>query len=463
MTNEGTSVAAKLLDQLTITSGPNVASGDEKEQEPTLAEVSILNKVLRSSLLNTTSNVEIIRTDPNSPLHSIKRFEELQLDPKLLLGIYDMGFVRPSKIQETALPMLMENPPKNMIAQSQSGTGKTAAFVLASLSRVDTSLQQPQVLILSPTYELAVQINEVATKMAKHRSDITFKLVTRGQTFGRSQITEHVLIGTPGKVSDCVCKYKSFDAKSIKVFVLDEADVMIDTQGHRQQSIRIKRSLSDNCQLLFFSATYSDDVHQFAQVVVPDAIQIYLKPEEQSLANIKQYYIICRTEEDKYESLANIFGTISIGQTFIFCQTKKSAQWLHKKLSDDGCPVGLITGDLTVEQRTDAISAFREGQQRVLISTNLTARGIDIEQVTVVVNYDLPKDIATGAIDKETYLHRIGRSGRFGKTGLAINMISTAAEKRMIESLVQHFNQPIRELDATDVTALEQVDEEQRF
>lgn len=437
---------------------PTIAEDPTKkaeEEQLTKADFSLMNKYIRTSLLNSTNDVEIVRSDPNSPLYSVKSFEELNLDEALLKGVYDMGFSKPSKIQETALPMLI-NDRKNMIAQSQSGTGKTAAFVLASLSRVDVSQRHPQVIILSPTYELAVQTFKVATTMAKFKPEITFRLVAKGEPISNTKWTETVLIGTPGRMVDSTLKYKNVDMGKIKVYVLDEADVMIDTQGHKVQSMRIKKALPNDCQILLFSATYDEEIRSFAADIVPNAIEIRLKREEQSLANIQQYYVNTRLEEDKYRALSNIFGTISIGQTFIFCQTKKSANFLAQKLLKDGHQVGLISGDLTVEQRNQALLDFKEGKQRVLISTNLMARGIDIDQVTVVVNYDLPVD--NGAVDKETYLHRIGRTGRFGKDGLAINMISSAREKEMIESLQKHFGQPIHELDTSNLEAIEKLE-----
>lgn len=427
------------------------------ELPPSKADYSLMNKYIRNALVNSTNEVEIIRNDPNSPLYSVKTFEELNLDQALLRGVYDMGFSKPSKIQETALPILI-NDKKNMIAQSQSGTGKTAAFVLASLSRVDTSLKHPQVIILSPTYELAIQTFNVASAMAKFKPDLTLRKVVKGEptTAPRVLFTETVLIGTPGRMTDAI-KYGNIDTKRIKVYVLDEADVMIDTQGHKTQSMRIRKALSNDCQILLFSATYDEEIRQFATDIVPNAVEIRLKREEQSLSNIKQYYVVTRTEDDKYRALANIFGTISIGQTFIFCQTKKSAKYLEQKLRGDGHEVGLISGELTVEERTKALLDFKEGKQRVLISTNLMARGIDIDQVTVVVNYDLPVD--KGGIDEETYLHRIGRTGRFGKDGLAINLISTMQEKQMLEHLQTYFRQPIHELDATNLEDLEKLEQ----
>lgn len=427
-----------------------------EEEQVTKADYSLMNKYIRTSLLHSTNNVEIVRSDPNSPLYSVKNFEQLNLDADLLKGVYDMGFSKPSKIQETALPLLITEK-KNMIAQSQSGTGKTAAFVLASLSRVDVNQKYPQVIVLSPTYELAVQTYKVATQMAKFKTDITFRLVTKGEPISNTKWTENVLIGTPGRMVDSTLKYKNVDMTKIKVYVLDEADVMIDTQGHKAQSMRIRRALPNTCQILLFSATYDDEIRKFALDIVPNAIEIHLKREEQSLANIQQYYVVTRTEEDKYRALANIFGTISIGQTFIFCQTKRSASFLSQKLLADGHQVGLISGDLTVEQRNQALLDFKEGKQRVLISTNLMARGIDIDQVTVVVNYDLPVD--KGGVDKETYLHRIGRTGRFGRDGLAINMISSLEEKKMIETLQSYFAQPIHELDPTNLEAIAQLEQ----
>jgi len=426
------------------------------EEQLTKADFSLMNKYIRTSLLNSTNDVEIVRSDPNSPLYSVKSFEELNLDDALLKGVYEMGFSKPSKIQETALPILITEK-KNMIAQSQSGTGKTAAFVLASLSRVDVSQMYPQVIILSPTYELAVQTFKVATAMAKFKPEITFRLVAKGEPISNTKWTETVLIGTPGRMVDSTLKYRNVDMSKIKVYVLDEADVMIDTQGHKAQSMRMRRALPKDCQILLFSATYDDEIRNFATDIVPNAVEIHLKREEQSLANIQQYYVVTRTEEDKYRALANIFGTISIGQTFIFCQTRKSANFLAQKLRNDGHQVGLISGDLTVEERNQALLDFKEGKQRVLISTNLMARGIDIDQVTVVVNYDLPVD--KSGVDKETYLHRIGRTGRFGRDGLAINMISTLDERKMVEILQAHFQQPIHELDCSNLEALEKLEQ----
>nr|XP_060508741.1 ATP-dependent RNA helicase DDX19A [Panthera onca] len=255
---------------------------DEEEKEDRAAQ-SLLNKLIRSNLVDNTNQVEVLQRDPNSPLYSVKSFEELRLKPQLLQGVYAMGFNRPSKIQENALPMMLAEPPQNLIAQSQSGTGKTAAFVLAMLSRVEPAERYPQCLCLSPTYELALQTGKVIEQMGKFHPELKLAYAVRGNKLERGQkISEHIVIGTPGTVLDWCAKLKFIDPKKIKVFVLDEADVMIATQGHQDQSIRIQRMLPRNCQMLLFSATFEDSVWKFAQKVVPDPNIIKLKREEET-------------------------------------------------------------------------------------------------------------------------------------------------------------------------------------
>ncbi|KAL3283618.1 hypothetical protein HHI36_006757 [Cryptolaemus montrouzieri] len=424
--------------------------------EASPAEVSLLTKIIRKGLVSNKNDLEIQRQNPNSPLHSVKTFEALNLNPNLLKGIYDMGFNAPSKIQETALPTLLAVPSQNLIAQSQSGTGKTAAFVLAMLSKVDSTKKYPQVLCLSPTYELAIQTGEVAAHMAKFCPEIEMKYAVRGEEVPRgSKLTEHIIIGTPGKVMDWALKFRVFDLKKIIVFVLDEADVMIAQQGHQDQCIRIHKELGPACQMMFFSATYENDVMEFAQAIVKNPIIIRLKREEESLDNIQQYYVMCPTQDHKYKALTNIYGTVGVGQAIIFCHTRKTANWLAEKMSRDGHAVAVLTGDLTVEQRINVLDRFRGGQEKVLITTNVLSRGIDIEQVTIVVNFDLPVD-QNGRADCDTYLHRIGRTGRFGKHGIAINLIDSST-KHICKSIEEHFNRKINFLNAEDCDEIEKI------
>ncbi|KAK1157300.1 ATP-dependent RNA helicase DDX19B [Acipenser oxyrinchus oxyrinchus] len=429
---------------------------DDEDKEDKAAQ-SLLNKLIRSNLVNTTNQVEVLQRDPNSPLYSVKSFEELRLKPQLLQGVYAMGFNRPSKIQENALPMMLAEPPQNLIAQSQSGTGKTAAFVLAMLSHVDPARKYPQCLCVSPTYELALQTGKVIEQMGKSYTEVKLAYAVRGNKLERGmKIQEQIVIGTPGTVLDWCAKLKFIDAKKIKVFVLDEADVMIATQGHQDQSIRIQRMLPTDCQMLLFSATFEDSVWKFAQRIVPEPNIIKLKREEETLDTIKQYYVLCNSKEEKFQALCNIYGAITIAQAMIFCHTRKTAGWLAGELSREGHQVALLSGEMMVEQRAAVIERFRDGKEKVLVTTNVCARGIDVEQVSVVINFDLPVD-REGNPDNETYLHRIGRTGRFGKRGLAINMVDSKLSMSILNRIQDHFNKKIEKLDTHDLDEIEKI------
>uniref|UniRef100_F7EYS4 RNA helicase n=1 Tax=Callithrix jacchus TaxID=9483 RepID=F7EYS4_CALJA len=398
---------------------------DEEEKEDRAAQ-SLLNKLIRSNLVDNTNQVEVLQRDPNSPLYSVKSFEELRL-------------------------------PQNLIAQSQSGTGKTAAFVLAMLSRVEPADRYPQCLCLSPTYELALQTGNVIEQMGKFYPELKLAYAVRGNKLERGQkISEQIVIGTPGTVLDWCSKLKFIDPKKIKVFVLDEADVMIATQGHQDQSIRIQRMLPRNCQMLLFSATFEDSVWKFAQKVVPDPNVIKLKREEETLDTIKQYYVLCSSRDEKFQALCNLYGAITIAQAMIFCHTRKTASWLAAELSKEGHQVALLSGEMMVEQRAAVIERFREGKEKVLVTTNVCARGIDVEQVSVVINFDLPVD-KDGNPDNETYLHRIGRTGRFGKRGLAVNMVDSKHSMNILNRIQEHFNKKIERLDTDDLDEIEKI------
>ncbi|XP_016354260.1 ATP-dependent RNA helicase DDX19A-like isoform X2 [Sinocyclocheilus anshuiensis] len=436
---------------------PDGGDKSDEEEKEDRATQSLLNKLIRSNVVNNTNQVEVLQRDPNSPLYSVKTFEELRLKPQLLKGVYEMGFNRPSKIQENALPMMLAEPPQNLIAQSQSGTGKTAAFVLAMLSHVDPSLKWPQCLCISPTYELALQTGKVIEQMGKFYSEVKLAYAVRGHKMDRGvKIKEQIVIGTPGTVLDWCVKLKLIDPKKIKVFVLDEADVMIATQGHQDQSIRIQRMLPKGCQMLLFSATFEDSVWKFAERVVPDPNIIKLKREEETLDTIKQYYVLCNSKEDKFNALCNIYGAITIAQAMIFCHTRKTANWLAGQLSEEGHQVALLSGEMVVEQRAAVIERFRDGKEKVLITTNVCARGIDVEQVSVVINFDLPLD-KDGNPDNETYLHRIGRTGRFGKRGLAVNMVDSQRSMEILKTYEKHFNKKIGRLDTDDLDEIEKI------
>uniref|UniRef100_H3BDW2 RNA helicase n=1 Tax=Latimeria chalumnae TaxID=7897 RepID=H3BDW2_LATCH len=409
---------------------------DDDEEEVPRASQSLLNKLIRQSLVESNHKVEVLQRDPSSPLYSVKTFEELRLKSELLHGIYSMGFNRPSKIQATALPMMLADPPQNLIAQSQSGTGKTAAFVLAMLSRANPDEKFAQCLCLSPTYELALQTGQVIEQMGKY-SPVTVTYAVRGNRIERgTQIEDQIVIGTPGTVLDWCFKLKLIDVKKIRVFVLDEADVMIDTQGYSDQSVRIQRSEVE----VTFAVCWER-----------------LKCKLKLLKNISNYNSMPIYRDNIFMKILLIKNTVyHLAVTIHIHMTRRIAKWLSSEMIHDGHQVALLSGELLVEQRAAVIQRFRDGKEKVLITTNVCARGIDVEQVSIVVNFDLPMNRERNP-DFETYLHRIGRTGRFGKPGLAINLVDSMYSRNVLHRIEQHFRKKIKELDTEDIDEIEKI------
>ncbi|CAI4763335.1 APG_G0049910.mRNA.1.CDS.1 [Saccharomyces cerevisiae] len=393
-----------------------------------------------SNLISSEYEVKVkladIQADPNSPLYSAKSFDELGLAPELLKGIYAMKFQKPSKIQERALPLLLHNPPRNMIAQSQSGTGKTAAFSLTMLTRVNPEDASPQAICLAPSRELARQTLEVVQEMGKF-TKITSQLIVPDSFEKNKQINAQVIVGTPGTVLDLM-RRKLMQLQKIKIFVLDEADNMLDQQGLGDQCIRVKRFLPKDTQLVLFSATFADAVRQYAKKIVPNANTLELQTNEVNVDGIKQLYMDCKNEADKFDVLTELYGLMTIGSSIIFVATKKTANVLYGKLKSEGHEVSILHGDLQTQERDRLIDDFREGRSKVLITTNVLARGIDIPTVSMVVNYDLPT-LANGQADPATYIHRIGRTGRFGRKGVAISFVHDKNSFNILSTIQKYF------------------------
>uniref|UniRef100_A0A3Q2CLT5 RNA helicase n=1 Tax=Cyprinodon variegatus TaxID=28743 RepID=A0A3Q2CLT5_CYPVA len=389
----------------------NEAAGDRVNK----AEQSLLNKLIRCSLVKNGNQVEVQQADPKSPLFSAKTFEELRLR-------------------------------QNLIAQSQSGTGKTAAFSLAMLSHVNPENNWTHVSKRSYT---------PFTLPLKTVSGVFMSACLCSVERGIKR-QEQIVIGTPGTVLDWCTKYKLIDPKKITMFVLDEADVMIARQGHREQSIRIQRLLNKSCQMLLFSATFEDSVMTFAERVISQPNIIRLKRVEETLETIKQFYVLCRRKEDKFIALCDLYGCLTIAQAMIFCHTRKMAAWLASRLIEEGHQVSLLSGEMTVEQRAAVIERFRNGNEKVLVTTNVCSRGIDVEQVSLVVNFDLPVDMQ-GNADNETYLHRIGRTGRFGRRGFAVNMVDSDHSMDIIRQIEKHFDKKITKLDTSNLEEMEEM------
>eukprot|EP01137_Pigoraptor_chileana_P008966 Opistho-2@56533 len=440
---------AKQVDSLAI------AKVDPEDDDADAGGIDLTNKKYAGGgLIDWSGEVQVQQSDPNSPLYSVTSFEELNLRPELLKGVYAMKFNKPSKIQEKALPMILRNPPQNFIGQSQSGTGKTAAFTLGMLSRIDESKEYPQALCLAPTRELARQIGDVVNQM-KQFTGIKVTFAIKDAVVG-GKITEQVIVGTTGTILEWITKRK-FDPKTVNILVCDEADQMIDLQGMGDQSVRIKKLLRPDIQILLFSATFKPKVMEFAQRIVgPKANIICLKREELSLEGIKNYYLDCPNEQSKFPTLSDIYGLVSVGQVVIFCQKRETVNSLAAQMVRAGHKVSKLTGEQEAAERDRIIDDFREGKTKVLIATNVLARGIDVLQVNVVINYDLPltKD---NKIDFETYLHRIGRTGRFGRKGVGINFTHDARSREQVKELEKFFGRQIVRVPTDDPEQFEKM------
>ncbi|RDX57077.1 P-loop containing nucleoside triphosphate hydrolase protein [Lentinus brumalis] len=351
-----------------------------------------------------------------------------------------------------------------MIGQSQSGTGKTAAFVLTMLSRVDYSINKPQALCLAPSRELARQIMSVVVTMGKFTEVQTEYAIKESLPKNATKVTAHVVVGTPGTMTDLI-RRKVIDTSAVKVFVLDEADNMLDKDGLGEQTLRVKNMLPKNqVQIILFSATFPDHVRNFANKFAPNANKIELKRNELSVDNIRQFYMDCKNEDHKYEVLVSLYQLLTIGQSIIFCQHRHTADRISQRMTAEGHKVASLHGAKDATERDAIIDGFREGKEKVLITTNVIARGIDILQVNMVVNYDLPlmaeRDAAghRGDLhpDIETYIHRIGRTGRFGRKGISINFVHDKATWQQMEQIERATGKQIIRIETNDLDAMEE-------
>ena len=351
--------------------------------------------------------------------------EKLNLKPKLLRGIYSYGFENPSSIQKKALyPMTTDIDKKNkklkdIIAQAQSGTGKTGAFGIGTLQIVDSDTLSTQALILAPTHELATQIKQVITSIGTYLK-LNVKLLVGGVPVEKDREEmesnkPHIVIGTPGRVQDMI-RRKYLTTKDLKLIVLDEADEML-SSGFNEQVYKILNSMPESIQVALFSATMPPEVEKLANEFMLSPNKILVKTEQLTLQGIAQYYVNVVNDVQKYETLKDLFGGVSISQAIIYCNSTSRVDELYEAMEHDQYPVQRIHGKMSQEERHRVYKEFKTGGCRVLISSDLFARGIDVQQVSIVINFDIPKNV-------NTYLHRIGRSGRWGRKGVAINFQS---------------------------------------
>ena len=374
---------------------------------------------------------------------SVETFDELDLKEDLLRGIYGYGFEKPSLIQQKAiLPIIKGN---DVIAQAQSGTGKTGAFVIGTLELIEQNKDEIQCLVLSPTRELANQTYMVYQFIGEYLK-LKICLLIGGTSLGHNieQLKggAHVLVGSPGRVLDLLSK-KLLSLTDLKVFVLDEADEML-SKGFLDNIKEIIKYIPTTCKTLLFSATMPKEIVEISDKFMNNPSKILLKNEELTLEGIKQYYVYLK-KSDKLEVLLQIYRGIEIAQAIIYCNRKKSVEEVTEELKKKGHMISSIHGDLKQSERDNIMRDFRKCATRILVTTDLLARGIDVYQVSLVINYEMPKQ-------KETYIHRIGRSGRFGRKGNAINFV-TPDEKELLQNLQNFYSTNIEQL-PTDLSEI---------
>ena len=368
---------------------------------------------------------------PQEEVKAYSSFDEMDLPENILRGIYGYGFERPSAIQQKGIVPIKQG--RDILAQAQSGTGKTGTFVIGSLCRVDPAQRNVQVLILVPVRELAQQIEGVAKSLGSYLN-ISIYSATGGTPL-REDIRAiekgcQYLIGTPGRIFDLMNR-NVLSRDHIRVLIFDEADQMLEDRFKEQVMCILQKGFPSETRVALFSATMDEEVIEVANKILQNPVKILVEANEVPLDGIKQYYVSLDKEEWKFEVLCDLYQQLNISQALIYCNKRQRADWLAEKMAQQGFPLSVIHGEMDVEERKKRMSDFRKGAVRVMISTDLLARGIDVQQVSLVINYELP-------VQKENYIHRIGRAGRFGRKGVTINLISPD-EKRALSEIEEHW------------------------
>lgn len=377
--------------------------------------------------------------DDQADVRVIPTFDEMPLHQNLLRGIYSYGFEKPSAIQQRAIVPFIRG--GDIIAQAQSGTGKTGAFAISLLQRIDFRHKNLQSLVLSPTRELTQQTHQVISQIGEYLAEgqafcHTFIGGTRVQEdLKKLQAGVVVAVGTPGRVAD-VIKRGALRTEFLKVLVLDEADEML-SQGFSDQIYEIFKFLPKDIQVALFSATMPDDVLEITKKFMRTPTRILVKRESLTLEGIKQFFVAVE-EEHKLNTLMDLYESVSIAQSVIFVNTRRKVDWVAEQLNTHNHTVSSIHAEMPKGEREKVMATFRSGSSRVLVTTDLVSRGIDVHHVNIVINFDLPAN-------KESYLHRIGRGGRYGRKGVAINFV-TQRDVDMLKEIEGHYHTQIDEL-----------------
>ena len=346
------------------------------------------------------------------------RFNELNLSREVLQAIEEMGFVNPSEVQEGTIPEILDG--HDLLAQAQTGTGKTASFGIPMIEKiVDNNYESLQALVLVPTRELARQVSEELQKLAKHKNFIRVLAIYGGADMGK-QLRElkkgvSIVVGTPGRVMDHM-KRKTLDLCHLKFLVLDEADEMFD-MGFRYDMKTIIEKTNDDRQTLFFSATFDNEIKEFSKLYQKSPKKVIIEKKELTAEKIKQYYLELNRNM-KTEILNRLILIHKPKKSIIFCNTKRMVENLEDEIAQKGYKVDSLHGDMRQSSRDNVMKKFRNGTIDVLIATDVAARGLDVSDIDIVFNYDLPQQA-------EYYVHRIGRTARAGKKGLSFTFVTS--------------------------------------
>lgn len=369
----------------------------------------------------------------------IASFDEMGMNDKVLRGVYDYGFKKPSEIQQRAVMPILKG--RDVIAQAQSGTGKTSMIAISVCQIVNTSSRKIQVLVLSPSRELASQTEKTIQAIGVHTSIQAHACIggkSIGEDIKKLERGVHAVSGTPGRVYDMI-KRGSLQTKSVKLLILDESDEML-SKGLKDQIYDVYRSLPHDIQVCLISATLPQEILEMTNKFMTDPVRILVKRDELTLEGIKQYYVDVGEEEWKFDTLCDLYGRLVINQAIIFCNTRQKVDWLTEKMRSSNFIVSSMHGDKRQKERDEIMNQFRSFKSRVLIASDVWARGIDVQTVSHVINYDVPNN-------PELYIHRIGRAGRFGREGVAINFVKNS-DMKTLRDIERYYGTKIREMPA---------------
>lgn len=374
-------------------------------------------------------------------IKEIDTWDDLEIPSDLLRGIYAYGFEKPSEIQRKSIAPVLAG--RDVIAQAQSGMGKTGAFSIGTLGRIDVSKPKVQAILMAPTHELVKQTNSVIKALGGMLPGLRVKTLIGGTSIQEDadEIREscpHVIVGTAGRVYD-MFRRRYLSGRDIRIMVLDEADEML-SQGFQQKIHQIFQFMPEDLQVVLFSATLPPEILEITKEFMRNPVRITMEAERLNLECITQYYVALRHDGDKYDTLKDLFSVISVNQTIIYCNSIHRVTDLYRAMTDEGFSVCYIHSSMDKSERDKAFQSFRTGGFRVLISSDITARGIDVQQVSTVINFDITRC-------PHKYLHRIGRSGRWGRKGMAINFV-TRQDTETMRRIERHYGIEIKELPA---------------